>query len=248
MGDQGASPAPVRALVWLLAVALLTSLLVGLLVIGPAARLAMRLVASTSPDAQGRITEFDAVVGMITVKGTLGVFLFAGLSAGIVMGIAYALASWVLPRGVLGGAVVGAAAIVVFGSRLDPLRGDNPDFDIVGPAWLSITTFTAMAVVSGILTAPIAGRIGAALPPPRLWWLVWMLPVGLFVVVALAEEPLVFTAVIVGCLVFVAAVRVPRERRAVVWRRGRLVVQGILAATVVVALPGFLSAVSTIAG
>ena len=164
------------------------------------------------------------------------------------MGIAYALASWVLPRGVLGGAVVGAAAIVVFGSRLDPLRGDNPDFDIVGPAWLSITTFTAMAVVSGILTAPIAGRIGAALPPPRLWWLVWMLPVGLFVVVALAEEPLVFTAVIVGCLVFVAAVRVPRERRAVVWRRGRLVVQGILAATVVVALPGFLSAVSTIAG
>ena len=245
-GGEGASPAPVRALVWLLAVALLTGVLVGTFVVGPAARLAMRLLAAASPDAQGRLTEAEEVVGEISLDGTLAIFVFIGLPVGIAVGFVYALVSFVLPRGVVGGAILGASLLVIFGSRLDPLREDNPDFGIVGPGWLSVTTFTAMAVLTGILTAPIAGRIGAALPPPRLWWLAWALPFGLLAAAALSGAPV--AVVIVGCLVFVAAVLVPRERRVVVWRRGRIVVQGILAATVGIALPGFLSAVSTIAG
>jgi hypothetical protein len=233
---------------WLLTVALLTGLLVGTFVVGPAARLAMRLLAAASPDSQGRLTEAEEVVGEISLDGTLAIFVFIGLPLGMVVGIVYAFVSWVLPRGVAGGALLGASLLVIFGSRVDPLREDNPDFDIVGPGWLSITTFTAMAVLTGILTAPIAGRIGAALQTPRLWWLAWGLPLGLFAAAALSAEPAAAVAVVIGCLVFVAAVRVPRERRAVVWRRGRIVVQGILAATVGVALPGFVSAVSTIAG
>ncbi len=31
-----------------------------------------------------------------------------------------------------------------------------------------------MAVLTGMLTAPIAGRFGAALPYPKKWWAVWM--------------------------------------------------------------------------
>ena len=81
----------------------------------------MRLLAVTSPEAQGVLTEADQVVGEITLGGTLGFFVFAGLPFGLAVGIGYALASFVLPRGLLGGAIFGAAMLVVFGSATDPL-------------------------------------------------------------------------------------------------------------------------------
>lgn len=205
--------APARALAWLVTVGLLAGLLVGVLVVGPAGRLAMRLLAATSSDAaQGRITDAGEVVGEITVEGTIGLFVFVGLPFGLVVGLGYALVSLVLPRGVAGGVLYGAAVLVVFGSTLDPLREDNPDFDILEPGWLSIVTFCAMAVLTGAVTAPIAGRIGAALTRPRS-----------------RTDP-------AG----------PPER-GVVWRRGRRALQLVLAAVVVVSVPGFVSALSGIA-
>jgi len=167
---DGGSARPARAFTWLAAVALLTGLLVGVLVVGPAGRLAMRLLAATSPDAQGRTTEADQVVGQISLSGTLAFFIFVGVPFGLAVGVAYALAAFILPRGMAGGAVFGIASLVVFGSTLDPLRSDNPDFDIVGPGWLSVTVFAVMAVLTGMLTAPIAGRLGAALAYLRKWW------------------------------------------------------------------------------
>ena len=163
-GEEGARSPVVRAMVWLLGVSLLTGFMVGLFVIGPAGRLAMRLIAATSPDAQGRLTEFEAVVGQVSPGGTLGVFVFVGLGFGR-QRIAYALASFVLPRGAVGGAIFGAAVLVIFGSTVDPLREVNPDFDIVGPGWLSVTTFCAMSVLTGVLTAATAGRVAARWGP-----------------------------------------------------------------------------------
>ena len=49
------------------------------------------------------------------------------------------------------------------GSRLDPLRADNFDFALVGPDWLSIVAFTALALFQGMLTWAVAARL--RLPP-----------------------------------------------------------------------------------
>lgn len=244
--DDGRTAVPARAVAWLLAVGMLTGLLVGVLVVGPAGRLAMRLLAETSPDGRGRITEADQVVGQISLDGTIALFVFAGLPFGLAVGMLYVVASFLVPRGVAGGAILGAALLVVFGSTVDPLREANPDFEIVGPGWLSVTTFCVMSVLTGILTAPLAGRVGAVLGTPRVWWLAWMLPAGLVTVAALALVPVALAAVVIGCLVFVGALVVPPPRREVVWRRGRRVLQVVLGAAVAITAPGFVSAVATI--
>jgi hypothetical protein len=247
--EQAGRGAALRALVWLLNVALLTGLLVGALVVGPAGRLAMRLLAATSSEAsQGRLTDAGEVVGEITLSGTISFFLFVGLPFGVVVACAYVFVSFVLPRGVVGGAILGVSLLVVFGSAVDPLRKDNPDFDILGPGWLSVVTFCGMAALTGIVTAPIAGRIGAALPIPRLWWAAWLLPVGLVVVGAVATtRPWVAAICLTPCLAFVAALLVPTPRRQNVWRWGRRVLQATLATIMVIAAPGFFFAVASIA-
>jgi hypothetical protein len=48
--------------------------------------------------------------------------------------------------------------------RLEPLRRDNPDFDLVGPGWLSVATFAALVVFHALLVAALAGRLSRAVP------------------------------------------------------------------------------------
>lgn len=170
------------------------------------------------------------------------------LPFGVAVGIGYVLASFVLPRGVVGGTVFGAALLVLVGSIEDPLRRGNSDFDIVGPGWLSVVTFGAMAVLTGMATAPIAGRVGAALHEPSGWWVAWMVPAGLVAVAVLASVPVALVVVLVGCLVFYVAVLVGSAEHAAYRRRGRLALQAALAILVAVALPGFAAAVDDIAG
>jgi hypothetical protein len=238
---------PARALLWLLAVGLSTGLAVGVLVVGPAGRLAMRLLAATSPDAQGRITEAGEVVGEVSLEGTLGFFVFAGLPFGLAVGLSYAVAAFVLPRGLAGGAVFGTVLLVVLGSRVDPLRERNPDFDLLGPGWLSVVAFAVMALLTGLVTAPLAARAGSAMREPRAWWLLWVLPVGLLAAAVLsATVPAALAAVAAGLVVLLAALLVPPQRRTTAWRRGRRTLQLALASGVAISAPGFLSAVSAI--
>lgn len=238
---------PARALVWLLGIGLLTGLLIAVLVVGPAGRLAMRLLALTSPDAQGMITEAGEVVGNISLTGTIGLFVFVGLPFGLIGGVGYVLASLVLSRGPVGGAIFGVAMLICVGSRVAPLHEENPDFDILGPGWLSIVTFSVMAVLTGILTAPIAGRIGAALQTLKGWWAVWMVPAGLVLLATLVTAPLALVAFLVGCLVIFAAVLMAPTKNDYYRRRGRLTTQLALALIVAISLPGFVVAISDIA-
>ena len=64
-----------------------------------------------------------------------------------------------LPRGRAGGIVLGLALLVLAGAQLEPLRADNIDFNLVGPAWLSLIAFTALAVFQGMLTWALAARL-----------------------------------------------------------------------------------------
>jgi hypothetical protein len=218
----------------------------GFLAAGAGGRLVMRLLAVTAgPEAQGRITEADEVVGRVSVDGTLGFVVFTGLFFGLVTGALYLLVRRWLPAGRVGGLAYGALLLVVAGTRLDPLRPGNPDFDLVGPGWVSVAAFATLVVFHGMLVAALAGRISRAVPllgggPGAIAAhapLLLLLPLGAAVLVL----------AIVGAVVVLAS-QIPVVVTA--WRNRRLMTVGRVALAVValVALPGFVSAVVDILG
>lgn len=155
----------------------------GLLFVGPASRLAMRLLAVTGGDAaQNRITEAGEVVGRITVGGTIGLVVFVGLGAGLISSAVHGLLRGVRPAGLLGGVVTGVLLLIVLGPTVDPIRPDNVDFRVVGPGWLALLVFLAMAVAQGVLLATYQARLSHLVPLlSRRWmaaaWLLVLLPI-----------------------------------------------------------------------
>ena len=236
-------PARMRGLARGLGVGALTGLVLGVLVVGPAGRLVMRLLAATSPSAQGQITEAGEVVGRITLDGTIGFYVFVGLPFGLVVGLIYVFVARAFPTGLFGGAIYGGTLLVLFSTALEPLRPDNPDFSIVGPGWLAVTAFAAMALGTGVVAAAVAGRIDAALGEPRRAWLWCAVPLGLLTVPAFLTAPLAAVVVAGGCVVYLGLTRggTPLQRR------GRSLLQVALAAAILIALPGFVAAVVNIA-
>lgn len=243
-------PAPLevaRRFAWYIALLLLGGPLAGVAVIGAGGRLAMRLLAATAgSDAQGRVTEADQVVGEITTGGTLDFVLFNGIFGGVVFGAVYLVVRRFLPPGRLGGVAFGLGLLVVVGTTVDPLRRDNPDFDIVGPGWLAVVVFAAMAVAFGLTLAAVLARLSEWLPllsKDRRVLVRYALP-------ALIAVPLLaLTALLAGMGLAVVAVTrsravvdAVRSHRAVLF--GRVVVAGL----VVVALPNAVSTVVDIAG
>jgi hypothetical protein len=155
----------VRHYLWYLTLAISAGVGAGILVAGAGGRLVMRLLAVTAgPDAQGRITEADQVVGRISLDGTLGFIVFTGLFFGAASGAAYLLLRRWLPGGRTGGVAFGALLLVLAGTRLEPLRPGNPDFDLVGPGWVSVVAFAALVRFHGMLVAALAGRLSRAVP------------------------------------------------------------------------------------
>jgi hypothetical protein len=236
----------VRHYLWYLTVAVTSGLGAGILAAGAGGRLVMRLLAVTAgADAQGRITEADQLVGRITVDGTLGFVVFTGLFFGLASGMVFVLLHRWLPAGWGGGLAYGVLLLVVAGTRLEPLRRDNPDFDLVGPGWLSVVAFAVLVVFHGLLVAALAGRLSRAVPllvasPGAIAAHAPLLLLGLL-------APLGLLAAIVGVVV-VGASRLPRVVAAV--QSPRLVVVGRAALVVacLLVVPGFVSTVVTIVG
>jgi hypothetical protein len=136
---------------------------------GAFARLVMRLLAATSPDSEGQITEAEATIGRISVEGTLGFLLFAGVAFGLLSGVLYLAVGRLLPDGRLRGVLFGLLLLVLGSTRLDPLRADNFDFNLVGPGWLAVAAFAAVALLHGMVVAAVARRLSLA-------WLPWRPP------------------------------------------------------------------------
>ena len=148
------------------AIALVAGFWAGLLVTGPAVRLIMRLLAVTAgDDAQGGFTEADEVVGNIDTGGTVALVIFGGILPGLLSGAVYVLVRRWLPAGRLGGVVFGALHLLVAATRVDPLRPDNPDFDLVGPGWLAVATFGLASILHGMAVVAIANRYSHSFPP-----------------------------------------------------------------------------------
>ena len=149
------------------AVCLGAGALAGMVASGAGARLVMRLLALTSPDADGQFTEGGAQVGAITADGTLGLVLFAGLPGGLLGGVLYALAGPLIARGRAGGLALGAILLVLVGWWIEPLRPGNFDFNLLGPGWLAVLAFTAIALFQGVLTVALAARLSRGAPSRR---------------------------------------------------------------------------------
>jgi hypothetical protein len=237
----------VRRYLWYLAVALLSGAAAGILAAGAGGRLVMRLLAVTAgADAQGQITEAEEIVGRITVDGTIGFVVFTGLFFGPVSGAAYLLLRRWLPAGRAGGLAFGALLLVVASTRLEPLRRSNPDFDLVGPGWVSLVAFTVLVVFHGMLVATLAGRLSRAVPllAARPGAIAVHAPLLLLV---LPGPSMALVLIIVGVLVVLVS-RIPSVVAA--WHDRRLLVLGrvTLALITLVALPGFTMAVIDILG
>jgi hypothetical protein len=148
------------------AIALVAGFWAGALITGPSVRLIMRLLAVTAgDDAQGRITEADEVVGSINLDGTIALLIFGGILPALLSGAIYIVCRRWLPGGRLAGVIFGALHLVVAATRIDPLRPDNQDFDVVGPGWLSVTTFGLASVLHGLAVVAIANRYSNSFPP-----------------------------------------------------------------------------------
>lgn len=235
----------VRRYLWYLTLAISSGVGAGILAAGAGGRLAMRLLAVTAgPTAQGRITEADQVVGRISAEGTLGFIVFTGLFFGAASGAAYLLLRRWLPGGRTGGVAFGALLLVLAGTRLEPLRPGNPDFDLVGPGWVSVAAFAALVLFHGMLLAALAGRLSRAVPLLALTPRAIIAHVPLLL---LALGSVALVAAIIGVAV-VSASQVPAV--AGVWRDRRLVTAGrvVLSLVALAALPSFARAITDILG
>lgn len=234
--------AALRRYVWWATVLSVTAVASGVLIAGAGGRIVMRVLALTSPDALGKITEAQATVGDITVGGTAALFIFGGLSAGYLSAGLYLLVHRWLPGGRLGGAAFGLLLLIVFGAALDPLRAENIDFVFVGPGWLSVLLFSVLSVLHGMLIAAVAGWYSSRLPAyssrsPRAYWpllaSVLFLPAGLLLGVGAA-------VVMVGARILPLGTQWWASRP-VLWA-GR----GVLALSVILSLPIFAGSLTRI--
>jgi hypothetical protein len=211
------------------AIALVGGFWAGALVTGPFVRLIMRLLAVTAgDDAQGRLTEAEEVVGSIDVGGTIGLIVFGGILPGLLSGAIYVVFRRWLPSGRLGGVVFGALHLLIAATRIDPLRPDNPDFDLLGPGWLAVAAFGLASVVHGMAVVAIANRYSHHFPPAastpaeraRAF-----VPLGVAALVLTPGLPFILAIVAVGLVITIAASRIEpvvafvRSRRAVVGGR-----------------------------
>ena len=237
----------VRRFVWYASLLIVGGVTAGIPVIGGGGRLAMRLLAFTAgTDAQGRVTEADEVVGTITLGGTLSFAVFNGIFGGLAAAALYLLARRFLPAGRLGGAAFGLALLVVLGTVVDPLRRDNPDFDIVGPGWLAVLVFVALALVFGVVLAAFMARLSEWLPLPstdRRVLVRYALPA---VIAAVAFSASIMLAVL--CLAVVAVTRWNAVPDAVRSHRWVLAGRVVLSVLVALALPGAVGSMVDIAG
>ncbi|HUV18735.1 MAG TPA: hypothetical protein VMW33_09670 [Ilumatobacteraceae bacterium] len=149
-----------------LACVLTAGFVAGLLVVGFGGRLVMRALAATSgSSAQGRTTDAGERVGEITLGGSIGFLIFAGLLIPLASSIVFIPLRRVLPRtSWIAGSLLGLLLLATFGVS-DPLSPDNVDFVILTPTWLAVTLVCLTAVLFGVTFSAIVARLDATLVP-----------------------------------------------------------------------------------
>lgn len=232
-----------RRYLWWATVVTVVSFGTALLWTLPASRLIMRVLALTSPDATGSFTEAQAFVGTISAEGTLNLFLFGALPGAFLSAVVFALIYRWLPGGWLGGLVYGVLLLVIAAPVLEPLRPDNPDFGILQPGWMAVVLFALLILGHGMLLAAVFGWYSRQLPlwPKRPWLAASPLLAGVIYV------PIGVVLIIGAGVTVFGALVVPSLGRWWSSRTVRWAGMVVLAVLTLIALPGFIGAVSSIA-
>ena len=234
-----------RLYAWWAAVFMVIGTTTGILITGAGGRLIMRLLAMTSPEATGRLTEGQAAVGEISLEGTLAFTLFGALPFSFASAALYLLVVPWLPRGGLGGLLLGAVMLVTVSPFIDPLRAENFDFDLVGPGWLAVVAFALLALLQGAALAAIAGRLSRGLElMTRRTWPQTVVPLLLAVVLV----PIGAVLAVGGLVTFALPRLLPWFLDIRASRGGVIVGRILLALAVLAALPVFVGAVVSIWG
>jgi hypothetical protein len=137
--------------------ALAAGAIAGAISAGAGGRVAMRLIALANSSHDGALTDFGATVGEITFGGTIFLLIF-GAFIGVFGGAAYlGLRRWLAVPAAWRGLAFGAVTLLTVGNLLiDP---HNVDFEILEPAFMTVSLFAALFFVNGLILAPLADRL-----------------------------------------------------------------------------------------
>ncbi|MGU3643414.1 hypothetical protein ACLBXX_00480 [Microbacterium sp. C23T] len=232
-----------RYYVWWISLFLVVATGSSILVTGAGGRLIMRLLAVTSPQARGRLTEAGELVGFITLEGTLGYFLFGAMPFAFASAALYLIVEPWLPPGRLRGPSFGALLLVTVSPFVDPLRADNIDFDIVGPGWMAVLLFAGLAVLQGTFLTAVAGRLSRSLAlMSRRNWPATSAPL----LPAVVLWPLGILLAFAGVVVLVFPRLLPSVLGARASRIGILIGRVLIAIATLAALAAFIASVISI--
>jgi hypothetical protein len=225
----------------------------GALVGGIGSRLVMRLAALAAPEVHGMLTENGNVIGEITLAGTIGLMLFAGVGSAIFGAGGFTVARPWLPRStVLRGLVLGGFFLALMGRNVvDPA---NADFVILGDRLLNVAMLSSLFIAFGLVASGAVAILERRVPPsgamaPRMWALtaVFALPVvpGL-IGVAFAISPRVGLPLVGAWAAMLSSISMERRGLRAPARVVRGVASVVLLAVVAIAGSGYVDGVATI--
>lgn len=138
----------------------------GVVVLGLIGRLIMRILAATSRNSQGQLTEASETVGEITFGGTIGFIVFVGIGGGIVSALGYlVIRSWLPAKAGISGLIFGILAVGTLGVS-DALSPSNVDFEILTPRWLAVTLVVGTGMLFATTFTAIAARLDQVAKTP----------------------------------------------------------------------------------
>lgn len=141
----------------------LAGLVVGIVVAGFGGRLVMRLAAVLVPSANGAFTENGNRIGEITLAGSLGLIVFAGLAATIFLAVIWvAIAPWLPGRGIVRGLVAMPIAVALAAFGL--VNAGNPDFVVLRHDPVVVATLLALVAVTAPAMAVTDGWLDRRMP------------------------------------------------------------------------------------
>ncbi len=137
--------------------------IVGIVVAGLGGRIVMRLAALVVPGATGALTENGNRIGDITLGGSLGLVVFAGLFFGVFAGTVWVVVSPWIPGVGLARAILTMPIAVALGT-LGLIRSENRDFGALGHDPTVLAMLTALIALFGLTIALVDGWLDRRLP------------------------------------------------------------------------------------
>lgn len=190
----GAAPSFRDEYVELIRIVLLSGLVVGVLVAGPALRLSMFVLRLTSPDTVIGVESDDGfIIGEVTFGGTYNLFMLSA-ALGIIGAAVYVLVSpWLIGPQWFRSFTFAFTAGVFVGSAV--IKDEGVDFHVLEPTWLAIGMFVAVPALMAAVVPVVVDTVATRGATTETWLAVVLLQTAFFlsaiasVVVALVMAP-----------------------------------------------------------